>query len=222
MRVWARRCHEIVVRVLPRAQLLENADTRAALPRVWAHSLGRQRTTADKTTSRPNTQPGLPSNHHLWKLPRSEPSPRRSAARWRSMYPPRTPPRTSARRRSMPSPAPRVPPQTPGENADTRAALPRVWAHSLGRQRTTAEKTTSRPNTQPGLPSNHHLWKLPRSEPSPRRSAARWRSMCPSPARASTNICAFAFDVPIPTNGGPSPEGAVRSRPDQDPRRDRG
>ena len=34
----------------------------------------------------------------------------------------------------------------------------------------------SRPNTQPGLPSNNHLWKLPRSGPSPRRSAARWRS----------------------------------------------
>jgi hypothetical protein len=54
-----------------------------------------------------------------------------------------------------------------GENADTRAALPRVWARSLGGQRTTGEKTASRPNTQPGLPSNNHLWKLPRSGPSP-------------------------------------------------------
>ena len=54
-----------------------------------------------------------------------------------------------------------------GENADTRAALPRVWARSLGGQRTTGEKTASRPNTQPGLPSKHHLWKLPRSGPSP-------------------------------------------------------
>src|SRR5205814_9987039 len=54
-----------------------------------------------------------------------------------------------------------------GENADTRAALPRVWAHSLGGQRTAGERTTSSPNTQPGLPSKDHLWKLPRSGPSP-------------------------------------------------------
>ena len=80
------------------------------------------------------------------------------AARWRS---------TCSPRESRPN---------VGESADTLAALPRVWVHSLGRQRTTGERTTSRPNTQPGLPSNNHLWKLPRSRPSPRRSAARCRS----------------------------------------------
>jgi hypothetical protein len=65
--------------------------------------------------------------------------------------------------------------EQPWEAADTLAALPRFWVHSLGGQRTTGERTTSRPNTQPGLPSNQHLWKLPRSRPSPRRCAARWR-----------------------------------------------
>jgi hypothetical protein len=57
-----------------------------------------------------------------------------------------------------------------------RALATRVWAHSLGGQRTTDERTTSRPNTQPGLPSKMHLWKLPRSRPSPRRCAARCRT----------------------------------------------
>jgi len=65
----------------PRATSRENANTLAALPRFWVCSLGRQRTTDERTISRPNTQPGLPSNNHLWKLPRSRPSPRRSAAR---------------------------------------------------------------------------------------------------------------------------------------------
>src|SRR5512140_3502636 len=71
------RCYENTLRTCSR----ETADTLAALPRFWVHSLGRQRTTGERITSRPNTQPGLPSNHHLWKLPRSGPSPRRSAAR---------------------------------------------------------------------------------------------------------------------------------------------
>src|SRR3954465_14774768 len=71
------------MKIPPRLELRETADTLAALPRFWVHSLGGQRTTGEKTTSRPNTQPGLPSNYHLWKLPRSEPSPRRSPARWR-------------------------------------------------------------------------------------------------------------------------------------------
>jgi len=123
-----------------------------------------------------------------------------------------------------------------GENADTRAALPRVWARSLGGQRTTGERTTPRPNTQPGLPSHHHLWKLPRSEPSPRRSAARWRSMClttrvsphharvPSPracplttrvsphhARGATNIWEHALDVPT-SRGCPHEHLGARAR----------
>src|SRR5512140_2652617 len=68
------------MQIPPRLELRETADTLAALPRFWVHSLGRQRTTGERTTSRPNTQPGLPSNNHLWKLPRSGPSPRRSAA----------------------------------------------------------------------------------------------------------------------------------------------
>src|SRR5512140_2462026 len=69
------------MKIPPRLELRETADTLAALPRFWVHSLGRQRTTDERIISRPNTQPGLPSNHHLWKLPRSGPSPRRSAAR---------------------------------------------------------------------------------------------------------------------------------------------
>jgi hypothetical protein len=47
----------------------------------------------------------------------------------------------------------------------------RVWVRSLGGQRTAGERTTSRPNTQPGLPSKGHLWKLSRSmtQPAARR-----------------------------------------------------
>jgi hypothetical protein len=123
-------------------------------------------------------------------------------------------------------PTPRACCRNTGENADTLAALPRVWVRSLGGQRTTGERTTSRPNTQPGLPSHHHLWKLPRSEPSPRRSAARWRSMCPAgtphehrgarvrcihPARAATDIGEHAFDVPTPARAAETP-GRTRTR----------
>jgi hypothetical protein len=123
----------------PCTQVGENADTLAALPRIWAHSLGGQRTAGERTTSRPNTQPGLPSKDYLWKLPRSGPSPRRSAARWRSTCSPRFVEETAD--------------TLVRENADTLAALPRVWAHSLGRQRTAGERTTSRPkhSTRPAL-----------------------------------------------------------------------
>src|ERR1041384_6462784 len=62
------------MKIPPRLELLENASTLAALPRFWVHSLGRQRTCDERIISRPNTQPGLPSNNHLGKLPRSAPA----------------------------------------------------------------------------------------------------------------------------------------------------
>jgi hypothetical protein len=134
----------------------ENADTLAALPRVWAHSLGGQRTTGERTTSRPNTQPGLPSNHHLWKLPRSEPSPRRSAARWRRAEGPFSG-RYSPRATTFSFKGVAGPPAT-GSRPSTAVLLPTVRAIS-----TTDRRMTTRPCN------------LSRAEPSPRRCAARCR-----------------------------------------------
>src|SRR5262249_22305341 len=98
------------------------------------------------------------------------------------------------------------------KTADTLAALPRFWVHSLGRQRTTDERTTSRPNTQPGLPSNNHLWKLPRSRPSPRRCAARWRcagtDRIDQPSKTTaTSTSTYQYLFVVQMTGWPDPMG---------------
>jgi hypothetical protein len=148
-------------------------QTRALATRVWARSLGGQRTADERTTSRPNTQPGLPSKAHLWQLPRSRPSPRRCAARCRDRDRRALPARAAMATATLTYARP--PLLARWTRPRTRALATRVWARSLGGQRTADERTASRPNTQPGLPSKAHLWQLPRSRPSPRRCAARCR-----------------------------------------------